>query len=160
MGIVPRIALGFAMTMAGCGSSQPPASVDDPVRCGTAAECFERGDALESRSTSLDPVATRVKYAQAGAYYRAACEKRHAEGCHRLAAILWIGAGVPPDLPRAADLLERACHLGQAQACAELADMHAAGWGVTSDRARAQVLYRQACDQGVSDACARAEHFD
>lgn len=76
-----------------------------------------------------------------------------ASSCLHLGSLYQDGAGVPRDLPRAADSFRQACQQGSAEGCYQAGVMYAQGKGVARDPRQAGALLRRACDGGVRQAC-------
>jgi len=84
--------------------------------------------------------------------YQKACEGGDADTCVNWAG-LYLGEGLPEDLPRAAAILDRGCKSGSAMSCFNLASLHKSGQGVAKDPARASALLAESCRLGFKRAC-------
>jgi TPR repeat protein len=79
------------------------------------------------------------------------CDAGDAGGCERAGRLYLKGAGtgVPQDLNRASELLERACAADRREACVALGTARA----MRGDRAGGAELYRRACEAGSAEGC-------
>ncbi|MCC6527527.1 MAG: SEL1-like repeat protein [Polyangiaceae bacterium] len=102
---------------------------------------------LYDDETEIDNLATGVREAEAS------CRAGNADGCAVVGDALRIGRGLPQDVRRAFETLDRACRDGSELGCAQLGVMYAEGSAVRKDPERAVALYDQACGAGVPRAC-------
>jgi hypothetical protein len=80
------------------------------------------------------------------------CRAGEGEACATLADRYGNGLGVPQDLARAAELLDKACHAHVPRACQNLIGMFNAGQ-VPRDPSRETNLLKTACADGHADSC-------
>jgi TPR repeat protein len=81
------------------------------------------------------------------------CDAGDLEACEMLGSDYFAGRGVPQDVGRSADLVQRACDGGRPSACMGLAMAYFEGHGRPTDISRATALRERACDLGSTKAC-------
>ncbi|MFH0799001.1 MAG: PDZ domain-containing protein [Pseudomonadota bacterium] len=82
------------------------------------------------------------------AYYEEAGSQKDAVALYNLALAYYQGSGVPKDMKKAVELLQRAADLNYSMAQAYLGMMYANGEGVPQDYAKAVEWYRKSAEQG------------
>ncbi len=151
-----------------CGPISAAPATAEQSPCWSPAECTRRGlRHLEAKD-----------YGPAVDSFRWACDRRHGEGCQRLAHMIWWGQGVVRDdveairrANQAGDginlismivgsrrgpvlrALRQACDDGDAESCRALGDLYYRGDDVPRDPEEAVRIWRRACAGGDFYAC-------
>lgn len=133
-----RLALLYAEGAAGIARNPKRAMVyfdrgcerGDGEACTRIAHLFRTGAEVSEKRPDL-----------ALANYTKACSLLHGQACYYAAMMLRAGDGGPPDLPKAAELLDDACDLQDAQACLELGRMQG-----KQDPAAARRWFTRGCE--------------
>ncbi|MBI5490235.1 MAG: sel1 repeat family protein [Deltaproteobacteria bacterium] len=128
--------------------AEDPAVLESDCRKGDLSACLRAASWYAAGLAGLE-----AGQAHARTLWQRACERKHPEGCRRLAQSLLAGEGSSSDVRRGTRLLDQACELGSLVACAGLAGRYFHGDGERVDIYQSLLRFQRACNGGYAGAC-------
>ena len=135
----------------------PPelSKLDSECTGGSGEACWKLAVAYHEGSGVARDDAMQAKY------FRAACERGHASGCHNVGAMMFLGQlGQTMDKPAAIPYFEKACKQKHPGACFNLGVIHLKGEGAPKNEAAGKAAMRAACALEHEQACGIVEELE